>query len=139
MSAEDKLILTKDYFFCDSINDDGSVSALCATCKTKVSANLKATSNLLRHLRTKHSEVFTKYNKSLEKLKATKLPAAAKHKRKTDDAFQSVTKFFKLDSSKSAKSRVHELVVNYIGAKMAPLNTVEDDDFKRLCAGLMTV
>ena len=115
----EKVILNVPFFTSIVVKDDKSLTASCCKCNSTITASLKATSNLTRHLKTKHSDVFKQYENLVKE----------QCKRKLKDDNPLLTKYFKSDKDHTEQARVDELVANYIVSKMAPLSTVDDEDF----------
>ena len=111
---------------------DDDQNAACQLCKTKLTY-CKNTSNLLKHLQTKHHK---EYTECLEERKANESQKKAKKNTNSSTPVQTIPSMvlqshpYSSDSTK--KKKIDEAVIEFICKDMQPTSVVEDTGFKKL-------
>jgi hypothetical protein len=121
-----------------SSEETGAITAKCCKCSSKrvFVANLKATTNLTKHLQTQHPDLHALYIKKKDEEQENRVKGFQGSKKRSADNDQksmSLTKFFKPNNSSIDKVRM--LVTNYVAASMVPISTVDNKDFKDMLNG----
>ena len=112
--------------------DEDSKYALCNDCKQKVSPTTKTynTSNLVSHLKTKHPELYKKF----ESQKAPTTSTSTKPKQLTP--FESGDRVRMWDINDPRAQRVHRLIGEMIAIDIQPFSVMENEGFINLLSTL---